>query len=313
MAQLNLFGVPEHQESTCQVPCGPHSIWDALEAGGVTQSQCWIAQVLNQFSNWSTGVTHAYSYTELAKHCGMPRTSVISGINALIEMGWIEKNIRNQSEKHDQNTPNTYRLTHHKCKPSEIPLDKDGTPLRCAVPTGQGSAYQMVKDGRITWQEGLYWLRMKVEFDEERQAWKTGIVKMTIARAKQVLRMTTKTVCAIRKTLKQVGMMEQLSKPFQAFVCQLFPKPYEKRRKRRQETPKGLPYDADHYYSFNRLWRVSRRDGSIQAKNRGSRKWRYSNEGELARVNSKVLAAFKPIIDLVTSPYWQQHGEGNRV
>lgn len=302
MSQLNLFGVPDVQETTCQVPCGEYSIWDALEAGEVTQAECWVYQVRNRHGNWQTGISHAKSYAEIAKYAGMDRTAVIGYTNSLVEKGWLEKNVRNKSEKHSQNTANTFLLVHHQCEPHEIPLDKDGCPLKCAVPKGQGSVYQQVEDGVIHWKGALYWLRSKVKSD-----WTSGIVGMTIAEAKKLLRMTTRTICAIRKRLKQVGLMEQISKPFRAFVCQLFPKPYETRRKRRRENPKGLPCDKDFWYSFNRKWRVSREHGQIQRLVEGTSRWRSANEHECEQANPKIYKDFKVYIDLVLSPYYQKN------
>lgn len=297
MSQLTLFGVPDIQESTCQVPCGEHSTWDALEAGELTQAECWVYQVINKHSNWEGGRSHARSYAELATYAGMPRASVIACINSLVEKSWIEKSVRNKLEKHYQNTANTYLLTHHKCERHEIPLDKDGCPLNCAVPTGQGSVFQLVEDGVIHWKEALYWLRSKIESD-----WVTGIVRMTIAQAKKLLRMKTKTICAIRRKLARVGLLERISKPFTAFICQLFPKPYKKRRKRRRENPKGMPCDGKFYYSFNGRWRVSREDGRIETKLEDTSKWRHANEFECKETNEKIYADFKRIIDIVTSP-----------
>lgn len=304
MSQLTLFGVPDIQESTCQVPCGEHSIWDALEASDVTQADCWVYQVINKGSNWQTGRSHAKSYDELAKLSGIQRAYVIACVNRLVAKGWIEKSVRNTLEKHSQNTANTYLLTHHKCEQHEIPLDKDGCPLNCAVPTGQGSVYQLVEDGVIHWKEALYWLRSKIESD-----WVTGIVRMTIAQAKQLLRMKTKTICAIRRKLAQVGLLERISKPFTAFICQLFPKPYKKRRKRRRENPKGMRCEGEFYYSFNGRWRVSWKDGRIETKIDGTSTWRHANEFECNEVNEKLYRDFKRIIDLATSPEVQRWRE----
>ena len=302
--QLNLFGVPDTQESTCQVPCGEHSIWDALEAGEVTRAECWVYQVINKHSNWEGGRSHARSYSELATYAGMSRASVIGCINSLVEKGWIEKSVRNTLEKHYQNTANTYLLIHHKCERHEIPLDKDGCPLNCAVPTGQGSVYQLVEDGVIDWKEALYWLRSKIESD-----WVTGIARMTIAQAKKLLRMTTKTICAIRRKLARVGLLERISKPFTAFICQLFPKPYKTRRKRRRENPKGMRSDGEFYYSFNGRWRVSRKDGHIETLIEGSSTWRHANEFECEAANKKIYKDFKVYIDLFTSPEYRRYAD----
>lgn len=300
--QLNLFGVPEHQETTCQVPCGPYSIIDALENKEVTQAECFALLVFNKDSNWDTGQSRGLSYTNLQKQTGMARPSVIAIVKSLIEKGWLEKNARNTTEKHGQNTPNTYRVIHHQCEPHKAPRDSDGRPKKCAVPCGQGSPFQMVADGMITWKAALYWIRSKIESD-----WQTGVIEMTIEQARKFTGMTTQTICNIRKKLEQVGLVEKISAPFRAFACILFPKPYEKRRKRRRlPNPKGMRFDGEFSYSFNELWRVSHKDGHIETKMEGTSKWRHANEFECESANSKIFADFKLIIELITSPAYHR-------
>ena len=300
--QLTLFGVPEHQVSTCQVPCGAHSIWDALESREVTQAECWVFQIINLHSSWGTGLSHAKSYTEYEGYSGMARSAVIELINSLEKKGWLTKNIRNATDKHSQNEANIYLLTHHKCEEHEIPLDKDGRPKKCAVPRGQGSVFQMVEDGIITWKEALYWIRAKIESD-----WVSGVVEMTIAQARKLLGMTTKTICKIRKKMEQVGLVEKTSKAFRKWTAILFPKPYEKRRKRRRETRQWMRSDDDYYYSHNERWKVSREDGHIKTRLEGpGDKWRYATEFELEKANLKIYTDFKPIIEFITSPHHQK-------
>ena len=300
--QLNLFGVPEHQESTCQVPCGDYSIVSALEAREVTQAECWVYQLLNKSSNWETGKSHAKSYSQLEKESGMKKSAVISTVNSLVEKGWIEKNVRNAIDKLPQNTANTYQLTHHKCEQYEIPLDKDGRPKKCAVPRGQGSVFQMVEDGIITWKEALYWIIAKIESN-----WVNGVVEITIAQARKLIGMTTKTICAIRKRIEQVGLAEKTSKAFRKWTAILFPKPYEKRRTRRRETQQWMRSDENWYYSHNGRWKVSREDGHIETMLEGpGEKWRYASEFELEKANLKIYTDFKPIIDFLTSPVHQK-------
>ena len=299
--QLSIFGVPEHQLSTCQVPCGTFSIFDALTAKEVTQAECWVYCVINENSNWRTGISHALSYAVLAKRCDMKRTAVIACINGLIEKGWLEKNVRNATERHSQNAANTYRVIHHKCEPHEVPLDKDGCPKKCAVPRGPGSPFQLVEAGTLSWKAALYWIRAKIESD-----WTTGVVEMTIAQAKNLIGMTAKTISAIRKALEQVGLAERTSRAFCKWTAILFPKPYEKRRKRRTENPKGMRCDGEFYYSFNEAWRVSRKDGHIERKFEGTSKWRHANAAELQSANLKIYADLKKIVDLVTSPSYRR-------
>lgn len=290
------------QLSTFQVPCGENSIWCDLQAKVVTPFQTTVYLVLNYFSNWETGKTHSKSYTQIAECLHVKRSRVIAAINALIEKGWIEKNVRNVLEKHHQGTANTYQLIHHQCIPELAPLDKDGLPKKCAMPYRDGSAMEKMFTGEISWQACLYWHVAKIESN-----WTSGIVEFTVQKARELTRLGRDTIYAVRRMLTENGLLHRLSKRFCRFVGQLIPAPYEKRRTRRRENPKAMRCDGEFYYSFNELWRVSRQDGSIQAKEEGpGGRWRYANEGELARVNSKILFDFKPIIELVTSDGWKQ-------
>ena len=304
MSQLNLYGIPERQDSTCQIAIGKHSITDALKNKEVTQGQCWMYLVQNYYSGWGTGQTHAKSYSEYEEFSGMKRSAVISCINSLIEKGWETKKVRNKAEKHGQNTPNVYQLVHHKCEPHEVPLDDKGFPKACAVPRGQGSVFQLVKDGVIHWKAALYWIISKIDDNSD---WVTGEVEMSIAEAKRLTRMTVKKICAIRKNLAQVGLLEQISKPFRKFVCILFPKPYEKRRTRRTpKVKKGMRRDDEFYYSLNEKWRVSHRDGHIETLLEGTSKWRPASEFECESANKKIYADFKRIIEFATSPDYRR-------
>jgi len=301
--QLNLFGVSEEQTSTCQVPVGNYSIIDALETREVTPAEAMIYFKINELSNWETGKSHGISYRRLQKETGIPRSQVIACVKSLIKKGWLEKNVRNKSGK-GQNLPNTYRVIHHKCEPHEVPRDKDGLPKKCAMPSGLGSPSELLKNSQIGWRACLYWIVSKVESN-----WTTGVVEMTVARARALLRFSAKRIRAIRKSLNLVGLLERLSDTCQAFVGQLFPKPYKQRRKRRRENPKGMRYDGEFYYSFNERWRVSAKDGHIETKIEGTSRWRHANEFECQESNEKVYNDFRPIIDLARSPGYRRFRE----
>ena len=305
--QLNLFGVSEEQTSTCQVPVADYSIFNALEMREVTPAEALIYLKFNELSNWETGKTHGISYRRLHKETGIPRSQVISCVKSLIKKGWLEKDVRNRSGK-GQNTPNTYRVIHHKCDIYEVPRDKDGLPKKCAMPRSEGSHFELLKNGQIDWRACLYWMVSKVYSD-----WKTGIVEMTVARARQLLRFSAKRIRKIRKSLQLVGLLERLSERGQAFVGQLFPKPYKKRRKRRRENPKGMRCDGEFFYSFNERWRVSRIDGHIETKieHPTGKRWRHANEFECYESNEKIYNDFKVVIDLVTSPDYRRLRESS--
>lgn len=269
------------QTSTMQVPIGPHSIFDALQQGEVTQAEAAFYLYRNEHSHWATGNTHALSHTDAAKFLGMQRSRVVALSNSLAEKGWCEKNRR------AGNRANTYKLIHHKCEVYEIPLDKDGRPKKCAVPRGEGSPSEKLEKGIITWKQWLYFIISKVESD-----WVSGVVSMTVKQACRLMRASAQTICDLRKALEGVGLMERLSKRYTAFRAQLYPKPYPKRRRRRRENIKGMRFDGEYYYSFNEWWRISREDYTINTLIEGTKKWRHANERELEETNPKIYRDF---------------------
>lgn len=278
---LDLPITPDIQTSTMQVPIGPHSIFDALKNGEVTQAEAAFYLYRNEHSHWETGKTHALSHTDAAKFLGMQRSQVVALSNSLAAKGWCEKNRR------DGNRANTYKLTHHKCEVHEVPLDKDGRPKKCAVPRGAGSPSEKLEKGIITWKQWLHWIISKVQSD-----WVSGIVSMTVKQACRLMRSSAQTICDIRKALAKVGLVERLSKRYTTFTAQLYPKPYPNRRRRRRENPKGMRFDGEYYYSFNERWRISREDYSINTRLEGTEKWRHANERELEEANEKIYRDF---------------------
>ena len=278
---LDLHLTPEIQTSTMQVPVGPHSIFDALQQGEVTQAEAALHLFFNECSHWETGKTHGLSHSETAKRLGMQRSRVVALSNSLVEKGWCVKNRR------EGNRANTYKVIHHKCEPHEVPLDKDGRPKKCAVPRGEGSPSEKLKNGIITWKQWLHWIITKVESD-----WVSGIVSMTVKQACGLMRASAQTICDMRKSLEKVGLIERLSKRYTAFTAQLYPKPYPKRRRRRRENIKGMRFDGEFYYSFNERWRISREDYTINTRIEGTNKWRHANERELEELNEKIYLDF---------------------
>lgn len=278
---LDLPLTPAIQTSTMQVPIGPHSIFDALQQGEVTQAEAAFYLYRNEHSHWATGKTHALSHTDAAKFLGMQRSQVVALSNSLAAKGWCE------THRRGGNRANTYKLIHHKCEVHEIPLDKDGRPKKCAVPRGEGSPSEKLKKGIITWKQWLHWIITKVESD-----WVSGVVSMTVKQACGLMRASAQTICDLRKALEKVGLMERLSKRYTAFTAQLYPKPYPKRRRRRRENIKGMRFDGTYYYSFNEWWRISREDYTINTLIEGTKKWRHANERELEETNPKIHRDF---------------------
>lgn len=299
--QLNLFGVPDIQETTCQVPCSTHSIFDALGKKEVTQSQAWLYLVMNLKSDWDSGLTHAQSIKEMTEDSGLGKSTVIANIAHLIEKGWMTKNQRNLQENHHQNVANTYQLTHHLCPPEQAPLDKKGRPKSCAIPQKQGSVFQLVKEKRLTWKAALYWIVNKVA--NPTSDWQDGSFTTTIEKDKQRIPMQTATICKIRRKLEHLGLLIKQSQPFQALQGFLCPKPYETRRPRKPpKLQKRMRDDGTWWYAYNERWRINPLTGTIETKEKGFQGkifWRHANLFELENANRKIFNAFKPILDSV--------------
>lgn len=289
----------EYQASTFQLPVGDFSAVYALRDRELTPMETAVSIYLNYHSNYESGWTHARSYNRISKDMGVKhRQRVQKAIKGLVKKGYLEKKVRGG------NKPNTYRIIHHKCDPLLTPRDKDGLPKKCAVPRGEGSPMELMKEGKISWQAMLYWTIKKVLSD-----WTTGVVEFTYRKACEWTAFGNTTIQDIREQLKEVGLLTLLTQKFERAIFQLFPKPYEKRRTRRRENPKLMPTDGDFYYSFNGQWRVSREDGHIETLRGtfdGRQKWQHANKSELYEVNEKIYNDFMPFIKLLLSPDYQR-------
>lgn len=287
------------QKSTMQVPCGPHSIIEEMYPMKIPPFYAMVYLVINGFSNWDTGQSHGLSFRMIAERMGVykknkkgkwtGKSRVANAIRWLCENGWLEKNIRGGGK------PNTYKVIHHNCAPEAVPLDDDGRPKKCATPRGEGSAFQKMIDGEITWEACLYHTVAKVVSD-----WTTGTVKFTIRKARMWLRFSRQKICEIRDTLIQNGLLEEIGQRFRGFVAKILPAPYKKRRKRRESAAvKGMRCDGKYYYSYNEKWRISRETGNFETLD--SNNWRFASEYELERVNSKIHFDFMNLRELLIS------------
>ncbi|RKU22874.1 hypothetical protein C6503_03675 [Candidatus Poribacteria bacterium] len=212
------FKVIEIQQSTFQVPCGEHSLIEALKTRVVWMSAFALYMVLVYRSNWQTGLSHALSYTELAKLLGMKVSRVKQAMKWLVDNGWVIKNHRGP------NKANTYQLIHHICEPHQVPDDPDRLPKMCAMPRAEGSPMELMFAGEITWKQMVIWYIKKYISD-----WTTGEVEATYAKILEYVRFSCSTICEALKTFKKLGLLKRISKAFCSGEYQLFPKPYEKR------------------------------------------------------------------------------------
>ena len=276
--------IPEIQESTYQVPCGPHSIFDPDQKVPAFAKAVYL--VVNEHSNWNTGISHALSLRRIAELLNVKcHSQVHHALHWLIKNGWLKVDGKRKSDR-----AHFYQVIHHKCEPQDTPVDSDGRPLKCAVPMGTGSPSQLLADGNITWRIFVDWIVRKVHSD-----WKTGIVTLSVHDAAKLAGFTPQTIKKNAETMMEIGLLERLSKRFRLSEYQMFPKPYPQRRTRKSEeciSKKAMKLVKGWYYSFNGLWRFNKETFEIKMQEIGG-KWRYSNLEELHNINKSIYRDFR--------------------
>ena len=273
------LGIPEIQETTCQVPCGEHSIFDPSHNVPAFNKALYL--VVNEHSNWDTGISHALSQRRLAELLNVKSHSQVHrGLQWLIENGWLEVEGQRKSDG-----AYFYRIVHHKCDPQDTPTDRDGRPQKCAVPRGKGSPSQLLSEGKTTWKIFVDWTTRKIK-----SCWVTGVISMTVREASKLMKFTTKTISENAKKMMELGMLDKLSAKFERSEYQMFPKPYPDRRERTPEvcmTKKAMKLIKGWFYSFNGLWRFEKETFRLQMREHGGR-WIESNLGTLYRINKSI-------------------------
>lgn len=270
------------QETTMQLAIGRYSIFDR-EMGTeklATQQEQRVFLEINRLSNWQSGWSHGISYTRLATLTGIELRTVKQLVKNLIAKGWLEKKRRGR-------LPNTYRVVHHQCAPEEAPRNRDGMPLKCAVPVGEGSPLDETKSP-VPWKVCIAWYQAKIQSD-----FITGAVDFSIEKMRQVMRISAQACTWVREQWETLGLATRLTGKYQTAIYQLYPKPYKERRKRKVENVKGMRCDNIFYYSYNEKWRISRKTCEIHTKEAG--RWRHANQYELERANPKI---YKDFMDL---------------
>ena len=279
--------IPEIQETTHQVPCGVHSIFDPAHKVPAFAKAVYLK--VNEHSNWESGVSHALSLRRLAELLNVKcHSQVHRALQWLIENGWFKVEGKRKSDG-----AHFYKVIHHKCEPQDTPIDRDGRPQKCAVPRGSGSPSSLLAEGKITWRVFVDWTVRKIS-----SCWITGVVSMTVREAAQLMKLSVKTISENAKKMVGIGMLERLSGKFRLSEYQMFPKPYPERRERKPEecmTKKAMKLIKGWYYSFNGLWRFHRETFDIQMCDHDGR-WRYSNQDELYSINKSIHHDFTDYI-----------------
>ena len=149
----------EFEADTMLVPRGQSSVLWELRDGNLTAAEALIYLCLNHGSSWNSGATWSMSGPYLSKilGTGMSRSYVVKTLANLNDKGWIE------TIDEDNPSGNRYRLRHHLCDYEDMPVNRDGKPLKFAVPRGAGGPLERCFDGDISWKAALVWISLKLK------------------------------------------------------------------------------------------------------------------------------------------------------
>ena len=262
----------EFQADTMQVPCGQHSILWALGKKEVTAAEAIVYLALNHGSSWNSGMTWCMPGRYLARLLGA-RMSVRytrSALDSLKEQGWILSIPMSGNRRR-------YRLVHHLCDKEDVPVDRDGKPLKFAVPRGDGGPFERLYARDISWKACLVWIVHKLYSD-----WKTGeTYPYTTGLFAKCCRLGQDTVCEARCELVEADMLHRLSQPHEKSVFQLYPRsPYRKQdepadKPRSPIADDGVTSDGKFWYSSKGKYRCCRETLKIEFRvNRAGEKWK---------------------------------------
>ena len=212
----------QFQADTMQVPCGQHSILWALGQKEVTAAEAIVYLALNHASSWNSGQTWIMPLRPTVDLIGISKRYVEDIIKRM-KNRWITPITTSRG--------NRYQLVHHLCDEADVPIDKDGKPLKFAVPRGDGGPFERLYAGDITWKDCLGWIVLKFYSD-----WKTGeTYPCTMLEFAKRCRFRPATAVQSVKNLIAADMLHRLSKPNEKSVFQLYPKPHPQPEKREKQ------------------------------------------------------------------------------
>ena len=286
-------GACEYQESTLQLPFGEFSILSELKEGLVTAVEAIIALTLCYRSDWNSGLTWRTSTRKLAELLNLSQRYIRSVLERAAK--WIERMTAPKG-----NVAGTFKVTHHRCEPAMVPMDKDNRPKSFAVPRGKGGIFERLFAGDIDWKACLIWLLLKLHSD-----WTTGVTDpITMKTLAKWTRFSKRTVCDAIQMLRDAGMLERVSKPWERSVFQLFPKPYKKRAVRRRAKRKlekserrEMRAEGAWRYSLNELYRLNVETEEIEKRKvKGRGKWQPVTDWDRHRMYNKIREDFEAVL-----------------
>ena len=295
------YSIPyEFEADTMLVPRGQSSVLWELRDGNLTAAQAIVYLCFNHGSSWNSGATWPLSVRYLSERLspGMSHPYVHKIATSLNNKGWIETI--------DENNPSgyQYRLRHHLCDDEDVPVDKDGKPLKFAVPRGAGGPLERCFDGDISWKAALAWISLKL-----RSNWKASEDTAGQTEAATLLELSKRIRISLRNyqnlitELTQAGMLERLTPKSQAAIFQLYPKPFPRpvqpSPKIQQETVGGkvIKTDGEYWYSHNYQYRCHRESGEVQRRQRGGTWKRVSDFHKYQEMPQAILRDFDRVIE----------------
>ena len=283
-----------------QVPRGQYSVLWELRSGNLTAAEAMIYLCLNHGSTWNSGATWSMSGYYLSKllQPGMSRSHVAKNLSSLTTKQWIKK-----IEKKNR-SGNRYLIRHHLCDPDDVPVDKDGKPLKFAVPRGDGGPLERCFEGDISWKAALAWIVLKHRSNWKARADTAGQTESaTLLELSKRCRIKLATFHKILTELTHAGMLTRLTPKSQAAVFQLFPKPFPKPIQARDPTywkrigRLEIKTDDEYWYSNNHQYRIHRENLDIQRRQRRGT-WKRISDYERAQVMPKaILRDFDYVIE----------------
>ena len=260
------------------MPIGVGSLFWAVESRGLTPAAGMAIAFATAHSNWNTGKTHAKSHSQIATALQLSQAYVKQLIKRA--SAWIQSVKKTTKGK-------IYQLVSHvipeDTPEDQQPYDENGSPLKFAVPIGDGGPFDRLCKGDISWQACWLWLVMK-----RHSNWKPGEKSgVTFPLSYKTLRkysgLGTATIQRAIEQLKVAGMLERRSLPHEAGIYQLYPKPAPrpvKRTKQASPDKTRLPRRTQtHYYSLNEQYRIEIQTGQFDLKRR--KQWIPANRDQV--------------------------------
>ena len=221
-------------------------------------------------------------------------------VESLKDKGWIiERSLSGKRKR--------YKLIHHRCDEKDVPLDRDGKPLKFSVPRGDGGPFERLYTADISWKACLAWIVYKLYSD-----WKTGeTYPCTMLEHAKRCRFAPNTVVLLIQELVDADMLYRLSQPHEKSVFQLFPRPHRKDDQsaaKPVELDDGVTSDGKFWYSSGSKYRCCRETTDIYFKvNRAGGTWKLVPDRDRHKIPFSVRLEFEGCIKakkVVEQAFW---------